>query len=117
MTRLCKYMNHQIDFDLVLSNLYWHAECCSYKIYFEYHHLLSIDTYLLTKCLELLDLNVTIEFKAEIFSIEKTSMYVAKNEINPKKSIESAGLFKPSAYTQVFGSNFVSNLSIIDLIF
>jgi hypothetical protein len=37
--------------------------------------------------------------------------------INPKKSDMEDKFYRPAPYTQVFGSTFVKNLSLIDLIF
>ena len=37
--------------------------------------------------------------------------------INPKKTDIEEKIYRSAAYTQVFGSTFVKNLSLIDLIF
>lgn len=79
--------------------------------------LFELNRNLLTKCLEILDLNVSIEYPREFSSIKEKWFYKAKNEISPKKSGEKNHLFFPVEHFQVFGNNFVSNLSIIDLIF
>jgi hypothetical protein len=80
-------------------------------------HLLELNKRLLTKCLEILDLNVKIEYSKKVPSTENKSVYDAKNEINPKKPVTKNSIFTSADYFQVFGSNFVTNLSIIDLIF
>ena len=80
-------------------------------------HLLDLNMGLLTKCLELLDLKIKIEFFENTASIDKIKLFDAKNEINPKNLVTKNSLFTSVNYFQVFGNNFVHNLSIIDLIF
>lgn len=80
-------------------------------------HLLELNKELLTKCLEILDLNLKIEFSKKETSYEINSVLDAKNEVNPKNPITKNSIFNSVNYFQVFGSNFVNNLSIIDLIF
>jgi len=72
---------------------------------------------LLTKCLEILDLDIEILFASDLGEEDKTEQYSAVNEINPKKTIVGENRFKSVEYFQVFGNNFAKNLSIIDLIF
>lgn len=81
------------------------------------NHLLDLNKELLTKCLEILDLDLNIEYLKKESSFETNSLFDAKNEVNPKKSITKNSIFTSVNYFQVFGSNFVNNLSIIDLIF
>lgn len=81
------------------------------------NHLLDLNVELLTKCLEIMDLNLKIEYDKKIAIKEKNEVFRAKNEVNPKKSITKNFIFNSVNYFQVFGSNFVNNLSIIDLIF
>ena len=72
---------------------------------------------LLTKCLELMQLEVQVEFLARKEALEENSLHDARNAINPKRKELMNALFSSSSYFQVFGKNFVDNLSIIDLIF
>ena len=79
--------------------------------------LFDLNLELLTKCLEILELNITIELKDKIDKEDKTQLIDVKNLINPKKTIYKDGSFISKNYFQVFGNNFAPNLSIIDLIF
>ncbi len=80
-------------------------------------YLLELNKALLTKCLEILDLNLNIEY-LEIKDVSnKYYVYDIKNKINPKIPNSNLSIFKPTNYFQVFGNNFADNLSIIDLIF
>jgi hypothetical protein len=79
--------------------------------------LFELNNALLTKCLEILGLNLKIEFSKKTISPAKNALFKAKDAINPKKSNPENSIFTPLNYFQVFGNNFVNNLSIIDLIF
>lgn len=80
-------------------------------------HLLNLNKALLTKCLEIMDFDLKINYFNNLDEKEKNDVLDAKNEVNPKKSITENPFFTSVNYFQVFGSNFVDNLSIIDLIF
>ena len=79
--------------------------------------LFSFNKRLLTKCLDILELDVTINFSESIEKMDKNTLYDGRGEINPKKSNFPNSIFMPEKYFQVFGNNFVQNLSVIDLIF
>ena len=79
--------------------------------------LFDLNMAFLTKCLELLELDIEVQLLDKTDTVVKTSLYDAKNAINPKKTISTDSGFKSINYFQVFGNNFVPNLSIIDLIF
>ena len=79
--------------------------------------LLLFNMELLTKCLEFLEMKLTINVGLIEKSENKTAVYDARNAINPKKQHSSHSLFSPEPYFQVFGNNFAANMSIIDLIF
>jgi len=58
--------------------------------------------------------------------VEKTSRYTAvtsaetvdwRSKIHPKKALKNNPFYKPCNYNQIFGKEFVGNLSIIDLLF
>ena len=79
--------------------------------------LYDLNKELLTKCLEILGLNLKINFFDKSKNMDKEWVFEAKNKINPKKSMPGNLIFSTVDYFQVFGKNFVNNLSIIDLIF
>jgi hypothetical protein len=58
-----------------------------------------------------------IIFSNQIDIISKKDLFNAKNVIHPKKSLTEDTLFYPKEYFQIFGKNFVPDLSVIDLIF
>lgn len=79
--------------------------------------LLDFNKALLTKCLEMLELQINLEFRENIEKISDISIFNAKNIIHPKKELPTKTLYSAKKYFQVFGKNFVPNLSVIDLIF
>jgi len=82
-----------------------------HKLLFEHNKAL------LTKCLEILGLNVKIEFGGKRINFNESNVINAINLINPKNTITEEMDYSPIEYFQVFGNKFVENLSIIDLIF
>jgi len=88
------------------------------KVLFAKHTFLyDLNYQLLSMCLKWLKRNVTIK---ESLMYEKTvdsSVTDLRSLINPKKTDIEEKIYTPTAYTQVFGSTFVKNLSLIDLIF
>jgi hypothetical protein len=89
-----------------------------FEVYEQKPTLLShLNQALLTKCLEIIDLNIEIEYVENFEIKDKNSLYNAINEISPKKTICEKNRFNSIEYFQVFGNNFAPNLSIADLIF
>ncbi len=79
--------------------------------------LYDLNYQLLSMCLKWLKWNVPVE---ESLTYEKkidSSTLDLRSLINPKKTYIEEKFYKPAPYTQVFGSTFVKNLSLIDLIF
>jgi hypothetical protein len=79
--------------------------------------LLDLNRNLLTKCLELMDLEIEIHFIEDFAIFSVNDLYNAKNAIHPKKNLLRNSLFVPQKYFQIFGKNFVPDMSVIDLIF
>ena len=77
--------------------------------------LIDLNLDLLTLCLKFLRWNVSLVVK------EKEEEGDQKNDlrgiIHPKLLTSSDLVYKPYPYMQIFGPNFVSNLSIVDLLF
>lgn len=79
--------------------------------------LYDLNFELLTNCLNWLDLKKSIKESALYKFDPESGVVDLRNTIHPKKPSQQTIYFKPSVYQQVFGKNFVSNLSLIDLIF
>ncbi|MEP2771646.1 MAG: WbqC family protein [Fulvivirga sp.] len=73
---------------------------------------------LLTLCLKLLQKKIIFEETSEyIKSPLNDQTDDLRSEISPKIGYKSNKHYRPVSYPQVFGKNFVANLSIIDLLF
>ncbi|GGD56989.1 hypothetical protein GCM10011514_21370 [Emticicia aquatilis] len=88
------------------------------NIYDKKHtYLWDLNLEMLTMCLKLLRVSKTIR-QTEVYEKEANStVFDARNLINPKKVSDSSQFYLPSPYQQNFGNEFVPNLSIIDLLF
>jgi hypothetical protein len=79
--------------------------------------LYDLNLELLSLCLKWLDKEISIRqserYEKEIFP----PVYDHRNHINPKNAVLPNKYHKVVTYPQVFGSKFVPNLSLLDLIF
>jgi hypothetical protein len=78
--------------------------------------LYELNFRLLEVCLKLLRLEVSIKESVAYENVPATHTLDLRNQVSPKHS-GFQQFIKPAAYTQVFGHVFVTNLSIIDLLF
>lgn len=122
----------EIDYDQLWVKNHWRSIQSAYgkspffehysglfsEIYEKQHlHLYDLNFDLLTLCLNLLGLEVNMSH-TNIY--EKNPLLPIKDfrsVIHPKKTYEKNGLLEPCIYNQVFGNNFATNMSIIDLLF
>jgi hypothetical protein len=86
--------------------------------YRPFRYLVDLNLALLSKCLDLLMWNVSVDFWPT------TNSFPSKNEVydyRGKILVSDLNLekfqFQPIQYTQAFGKDFVPNLSIIDVLF
>lgn len=85
-------------------------------IFFETDKLWNLNLNILTNCLEELGLQgfeLTREYDRESSSID----FDYRNAFDSRDSGHFPSFFKPVEYYQIFGKPFVSNMSIIDLVF
>ena len=79
--------------------------------------LYDLNLELLKMCLKWLRYNIVVRETSLYEKIPQTGVSDYRSAINPKKAEGCNRFFKSAEYQQVFGSKFVDNLSIIDLIF
>ncbi|RED99832.1 WbqC family protein [Marinoscillum furvescens] len=97
--------------------------------FFEYFHdhfrniwekkhgfLVDLNVEMMTMCLKILQCDRSFEFTENFTRRVKTEFIDLREYILPKKSFQERKIYLPFPYTQTFGNNFVSNLSILDLI-
>lgn len=79
--------------------------------------LLDMNRRLLSFCLECLQIDIPHSYSTQYHSDEKEQITDLRSHIHPKKSFKQRNLYRPEPYNQIFGSKFVADLSIIDLLF
>jgi hypothetical protein len=122
----------QIDYDQKWLTDHWRSISSAYgkapffehyadffeKIYTKkYKYLFELNAELLTNCLSLLKLRQKIEYTEVYKNSAETALDDLRSAIHPKKEFKNNKLYTPVRYRQNFGNNFVSNLSIIDVLF
>lgn len=80
-------------------------------------YLVDLNYELLTICLRLVGVKKDLQYNLSGLEMEESSVFNAISLINNKNSDFSPEYYKPEPYYQTFGNDFVSNLSIIDLLF
>lgn len=94
-----------------------------YADYFEQEYqanhatLFELNSSLLTLCLRLLKLKLSFGELSKYSKESPDGVIDFRSEVHPKKSLDSLTWFQPKAYHQIFGKDFVPNMSIIDLLF
>jgi hypothetical protein len=89
-----------------------------YKVLFRGSGFLyDLNLTLLTMCLKWLKWELPIRETLAYEIVPQENVADLRSAINPKKTDNLAGFYKPAVYDQVFGNKFVENLSLIDLIF
>ncbi len=87
-------------------------------LYRKYVFLVDLNLNLLTKCLDFLGMkNKQLLLTNEYLASPEKQIVDHRNTINPKKNTPDNRFFKPTSYNQVFGKDFVPNVSVIDLLF
>lgn len=79
--------------------------------------LFELSFELLTFCLRCLDLDIVLKVSSNYQPNTKGEKLDLRSAIHPKRPFSKNRFLLPTPYTQIFGNNFVPNLSIIDLLF
>ncbi|HTF21048.1 MAG TPA: WbqC family protein [Chryseolinea sp.] len=79
--------------------------------------LYDLNLRLLSMCLKVLRFDILVAETTSYQKIVENGVLDLRNAITVKNPASMNGIFTPVPYVQVFGSSFVENASIIDLIF
>ena len=122
----------RIDHSQKWLNRHWRAIQSAYgrAPYFEYYaedylriyekehtFLFDFSLELLTQCLENLHFDLKLRTTEQYFDLTDRPQNDLRGIISPNSASQKGVSYKQVSYQQVFGNNFVDNLSILDLIF
>jgi hypothetical protein len=95
----------------------YYADGLEKVLYKRFDFLYDLNRELLSLCLKWLRWSTHVRESLSYEAQVEESLQDIRSLINPKKTDILEDFFNPSPYVQVFGNDFVSNLSLIDLIF
>ena len=95
---------------------YYHEQLLEY-LRIRPTYLIDVTISSVTNCLKILELEIPVSRTKDFKTADFEGISDLRNVISPKKSFENRGTMTPHSYIQNFGSNFVPNLSILDLLF
>lgn len=125
-----KYREIRIDYEQKWLNVHLRGMQSAYgkAPFFEYYYpylepvylkklpfLIDLNQQLLTVCLKLLRWDVKVKYLSEVD--KKSDLSDLRGIIKSKEHFTERDIYKVSPYSQLFGVDFVPNLSIIDLLF
>lgn len=122
----------EVDFRQKWVNTHWRAIQSAYgkAPFFDYYadyfkeiiycganDLLSYNKQILALCMKLLQLDTSLSYSESYFQTVPVGFEDYRSVINPKKKQGNMAGFEPKVYTQIFGTDFVPNLSVLDVLF
>lgn len=95
----------------------YYADDLESTLFKKHNFLYDLNWQILSMCLRWLKWNMPIKETTVYEKLPQNEIFDCRSALSPKKPDFLKGVFQPVPYTQVFGSTFAENLSIIDLIF
>ena len=124
--------NLRIDYLQKWQNAHWRSIKTAYRNapFFDYYadpikkiiysgldNLYELNNQLLTICLKFLQIGTALANSESYVKVVEADIIDARSTIHPKKELSDLIWFNAKPYYQIFGSDFVKNLSILDLLF
>jgi len=81
-----------------------------------HQYLWDLNEELLQECMNLINLNQELDITDQ-YRRQLNSGFDLRSKVHPKRPYLDNGFYNPISYNQIFGNEFVGNLSIIDLLF
>jgi hypothetical protein len=94
-----------------------YAEEVHGSLFRKYDTLVAMSKGLMTMCLDSLKLDIALQETPGYREVSDAEFLDLRNTISAKAPWQARRYYRPVAYTQVFGSGFVENLSVLDLLF
>lgn len=122
----------RIDHNQKWFNRHWRAIKSAYgrAPYFEYYadelhqileqkhqFLIDLNVALLTQCLDFLHFDIELKFTETYHDPLEEELIDLRDHVSPKNQPQSHVAYEQLPYHQVFGNNFVRDMSVIDLLF
>lgn len=79
--------------------------------------LWELNLEMLTLCLKFLQIPVTLQLTGTYLESTNPAVLDWRTVINPKKGAIASNIYQPKPYNQIFGKDFVGDLSVVDLLF
>jgi WbqC-like protein family len=95
----------------------YYADDLKEIVYERHERLISINQQLLSFCLRKLGRAIKVSETNIYEKVPNSSILDLRGCISPKEDYSHRSFYQPVAYQQVFGNNFVANLSFLDLLF
>lgn len=127
-----KIQEIKIDDSQKWINTHWRTIQSAYgkAPYFEYYadyflqiyneqetSLFTLNKKILTLCLKFLEMEVSLQFSEKYVHVPENRIIDLRSALHPKKTNDVNKFYQPKPYIQLFGNEFVPNMSIIDLLF
>ncbi|MCB0496274.1 MAG: WbqC family protein [Cyclobacteriaceae bacterium] len=94
-----------------------YADMFEQELYSNYSTLFELNQKLLTLCLKLLQIEISVEFSEAFEKKPSQPIIDLRSAVHPKKPFTNIPQIVFTPYNQIFGKRFVEGLSVLDLLF
>ncbi|MDH5475388.1 MAG: WbqC family protein [Cyclobacteriaceae bacterium] len=79
--------------------------------------LFTLNKKILTLCLKFLEMEDALQFSEKYVHVPEKGIIDLRSALHPKNKSGASKFYQPKPYIQLFGNEFVPNMSIVDLLF